>query len=153
MQNNVDGAVFKSTNTFTDGQVLVADGTAGKVKSVSINPSITLTGSTSSDASKFKFSVGGKTSNEVTLDTATTGLYGVTKLSDAINSTSTSLAATANAVKKAYDLAASKTSNVGTITGVTAGAGLTGGGTSGNVTIGHSNSIDAINTEGLYKLK
>lgn len=32
IQNNVDGAVFKSTNTFTDGQVLVADGTAGKIK-------------------------------------------------------------------------------------------------------------------------
>ena len=28
----MDGAVFKSTNTFTDGQVLVADGTAGKIK-------------------------------------------------------------------------------------------------------------------------
>lgn len=32
VQNNVDGAVFKSTNTFTDGQVLVADGTNGKIK-------------------------------------------------------------------------------------------------------------------------
>lgn len=32
IQNNVDGAVFKSTNTFTDGQILVADGTNGKIK-------------------------------------------------------------------------------------------------------------------------
>lgn len=32
VQNNVDGAVFKSTNTFTDGQILVADGTNGKIK-------------------------------------------------------------------------------------------------------------------------
>lgn len=32
IQTNVDGALFKSTNTFTDGQVLAADGTSGKVK-------------------------------------------------------------------------------------------------------------------------
>ena len=42
--------------------------------------------------------------------TATTTYYGVTKLSDSTSSTSTSLAATANAVKTAYDLAASKAS-------------------------------------------
>lgn len=40
---------------------------------------------------------------------ATTSYYGPTKLSDATNSTSTSLAATANAVKKAYDYAGSST--------------------------------------------
>ena len=40
--------------------------------------------------------------------TATTTYYGVTKLSDSTTSTSTSLSATANAVKKAYDLADSK---------------------------------------------
>ena len=32
IQNNVDGAVFKGTNVFTDGTVVVADNTAGKVK-------------------------------------------------------------------------------------------------------------------------
>ncbi len=32
IQNNVDGAVFKSTNSFTSGQILVADGTNGKIK-------------------------------------------------------------------------------------------------------------------------
>lgn len=40
--------------------------------------------------------------------TATTTYYGVTKLSDSTSSTSTSLAATASAVKSAYDLADSK---------------------------------------------
>ncbi|MBR5948218.1 MAG: tail fiber protein [Clostridia bacterium] len=40
--------------------------------------------------------------------TATTGRFGITKLSDAVNSTSTTLAATASAVKTAYDLANSK---------------------------------------------
>lgn len=52
----------------------------------------------------------------ITGNNASTSAKGVVQLSDAINSTSTSLAATANAVKKAYDLAASKTSNTGTIT-------------------------------------
>lgn len=32
IQTNVDGALFKSSNSFTDAHVLVADGTAGKVK-------------------------------------------------------------------------------------------------------------------------
>ena len=40
--------------------------------------------------------------------TASTTYYGLTKLSDSTNSTSTSLAATANAVKTAYDLANGK---------------------------------------------
>lgn len=44
-------------------------------------------------------------------DLANTTYYGVTKLSDATNSTSTTVAATANAVKKAYDLA--NTANTG----------------------------------------
>lgn len=46
---------------------------------------------------------------------ANTGTYGVTKLSSATNSTSTTLAATASAVKAAYDLA---NSYKGTVTGV-----------------------------------
>lgn len=154
VQTNVDNALFKGLNTYVDGHMLLADGTVGKVKSVAINPTITLTGGTATDSPKFTFTIGNAyTSNEVGIGTATTGIYGVTKLSDATNSTATDLAATANAVKKAYDLAASKTSNVGTITGVTAGTGLSGGGTSGNITINHSNSITAINSEDLYKIK
>lgn len=58
---------------------------------------------------------------------ASTTYYGVTKLSSATNSTSTELAATASAVKAAYDLAASKTDNTGTVTSVATGTGLTGG--------------------------
>jgi hypothetical protein len=46
-----------------------------------------------------------------------------------------------------------KTSNVGTITGVTAGTGLSGGGTSGTVTVNHSNSVTAKTTQALYPIK
>ena len=153
VQTNLDNGLFKGTNVFADGQMLLADSTVGKVKAVNIGPEIDMTAGTANEAPKFTITVGGVESNSASIGTANTSVYGATKLSDAVNSNSTSLAATANAVKKAYDLAASKTSNVGTITGVTAGAGLTGGGTSGNVTIGHSNSITAITTEGLYKIK
>jgi hypothetical protein len=47
------------------------------------------------------------TSGVANIPAATTSKYGVTKLSSATNSTSTSLAATASAVKAAYDLAKS----------------------------------------------
>lgn len=57
-------------------------------------------------------------SGTANIPAASTSAYGVTKLSNATNSTSTALAATANAVKTAYDLAASK--GTGTITKVQA---------------------------------
>lgn len=55
------------------------------------------------------------TSGVANIPAATTSKYGVTKLSSATNSTSTSLAATSSAVKAAYDLA---NSYKGTVTGV-----------------------------------
>ena len=48
-------------------------------------------------------------------------------VSDSVSSTSSSDAASSKAVKTAYDLAASKTSNTGTVTSVATGVGLTGG--------------------------
>jgi len=56
------------------------------------------------------------TSGVANIPAASTSAYGVTKLNSATNSTSTSEAATASAVKAAYDLAASK--GTGTITKV-----------------------------------
>lgn len=55
------------------------------------------------------------TSGTANIPAATTSKYGVTKLSDDTNSTSTTLAATANAVKQAYDLA---NSYKGTVTSI-----------------------------------
>lgn len=60
------------------------------------------------------------TSGVANIPAASTSAYGVTKLNSATNSTSETEAATASAVKAAYDLAASKTSNTGTITKVQA---------------------------------
>lgn len=55
------------------------------------------------------------TSGVANIPAASTSAYGVTKLSSATNSTSTTLAATASAVKAAYDLA---NNYKGTVTGV-----------------------------------
>lgn len=64
------------------------------------------------------------TSGTANIPAASTSVYGVTKLSSATNSTSTDLAATASAVKSAYDLAngkadASHTHTVSEITDLT----------------------------------
>ena len=73
------------------------------------------------------------TSGVANIPAATTSKYGVTKLSSATNSTSTTLAATASAVKAAYDLA---NSYKGTVTGVTIN-GTTKSPSSGTVDIGN----------------
>lgn len=46
VQNNVDGAVFKSSNSFTDGKVIIADGTNGKVKTSSYSLGATINSGT-----------------------------------------------------------------------------------------------------------
>ena len=56
-------------------------------------------------------------------------------------------------VVKFIDNTSGYTKNAGTITGVTANDGLTGGGTSGTVTIGHSNSVTAQTTQAVYPIK
>lgn len=56
-------------------------------------------------------------SKKSNIPAATTSAYGVTQLSDSVSSTSTSLAATANAVKTAYDLANGKQSPATTLAG------------------------------------
>ena len=56
-------------------------------------------------------------------------------------------------VVKFIDNTSGYTKNTGTITGVTAGTGLSGGGTSGSVTLNHSNSVTAQTTQAVYPIK
>ena len=56
-------------------------------------------------------------------------------------------------VVKFIDNTSGYTKNTGTITKVTAGTGLSGGGTSGAVTLNHSNSVTAQNTQAVYPIK
>lgn len=91
------------------------------------------------------------TSGVANIPAASTSKYGVTKLSSATNSTSTSLAATASAVKAAYDLANGKQAalvsgtNIKTINGQS----LLG---SGNITIeGGSSGGSSDSEQGIVK--
>jgi hypothetical protein len=84
----------------------------------------------------------------VDINDADTSRKGIVQLSSATNSSSEALAATPKAVKAAYDLAASKTSNTGTVTKVTAGTGLTGGDITTTGTIALSTSGVTANTYG-----
>lgn len=78
---------------------------------------------------------GGGTTGAITvgIQDGTTSQKGAVQLEDSTSSTSITKAATPNSVKSAYDLANSK--GIGTITGVTAGIGLSGGGSSGSVSL------------------
>ncbi len=68
--------------------------------------SVTWTDGTSSAGPKITVTLTDGTSvTSTTINLATTSKYGVTKLTSAVNSTSEALAATAKAVKTAYDLA------------------------------------------------
>lgn len=85
------------------------------------------------------------TSGVANIPAASTSAYGVTKLSSATNSTSTTLAATPSAVKAAYDLA---NSYKGTVTGVKVN-GSTKSPSSGTVDIG--NVVTSIKINGSTK--
>lgn len=102
--NTINGVTVGSSPKFTDTNYYHTTGSWGGTNS------LTYTATANGGAGALAF----------TLPTATTGAYGVVQLTNAVNSTSTTLAATASAVKAAYDLAASKTSNTGTVTSVAA---------------------------------
>lgn len=103
-------AYYSDSNTITTtGQgaannALMGNGAAAP-KWTAVSTTLSHTAGTGSAASKLKVTVLGVASSEITLTTATTGVYGMTKLSSATDSTSTTLAATPSAVKAAYDLA------------------------------------------------
>lgn len=85
---------------------------------------------------------GGAEELAFTLPSASTSAPGVVQLSSATNDSSTTVAATASAVKAAYDLAASKTNNTGTVTSVT----IKG---SSTVTVNSENAITTTGTRTL----
>ncbi len=101
VQKNVDVAVFRGTNTFSDGQLLLADGSSGKIKAVNLNPTISITDGTADNAPKVQISVGGASSSQAEIGKATTTVYGTTKLTNTPNSNEQSLAATPKLVDAA----------------------------------------------------
>lgn len=129
------------TDTAVSGEyVSQVSETNGKisVSRIALSPSISITAGNGTDAPKVNITVGGVSGTAQAITKASTSVYGVTKLSSSTSSTSTSLAATPAAVKAAYDLAASKTDNTGTVTNIETGNGLTGGPISTTGTISHA---------------
>lgn len=88
-----------------DTQALVGNGATTAPKWVNISPSISITAGDGSNAPKINVTVLGRSGTAQAITTASTSVYGVTKLYNGVDSTSTALAATANAVKTAYDRA------------------------------------------------
>lgn len=111
------------------GQVIMANASSntGAFTSKAISPSISITDGDSSNAPKINVTVLGATGTTAqAITTASTSVYGVTKLSSSTSSTSSSLAATPSAVKSAYDLAnAAMPKAGGSFTGAVDGAATT----------------------------
>lgn len=110
-------------------QALVGNGATSAPKWVNISPSISITAGTSSAAPTINVTVLGQSGSAQAITIASTSVYGVTKLQDGISSTSTALAATANA---AYTASRNSLHTLATttkyyITGTTSSSTSTGG--------------------------
>ena len=105
---NITGTLALANLTKGDANTaLMGKGSSTAPAYVSVTPSISITAGTADNAPKVNLTVlgvSGQTAQELTK--ASTSVYGATKLYNGVDSTSTALAATANAVKTAYDKAA-----------------------------------------------
>lgn len=110
------------TDTAKSGEYVSAVNQSAGVISISrvaFAPSITITGGSSTEAPKVNVTVNTKSGTAQALTIASTSVYGVTKLSNAINSDSDAIAATSKAVKTAYDKANAAVVANSAITGAT----------------------------------
>lgn len=99
-----------TTGGTANTQALVGNGATAAPKWVDISPSITIGAGTGSAAPTVNVTVLGRSGTAQSITTASTSVYGVTKLNDGIASNSTSLAATANSALVAAKKVASSNS-------------------------------------------
>lgn len=112
------GSIYAPTTGGTENtQALVGNGTTTAPKWVNISPSITITTGTASETPKVNVTALGQSGTAQAITTATTGVYGATKLTDDYTSTDATLAATGKSI-----LAAIQTLDVAAV-GVTAATG------------------------------
>lgn len=103
---NISGILALANLTKGDANTaLMGKGSSTAPAYVSVSPSISITAGTADNAPKVNLTVLGVSGTAQELTKATTGVYGATKLSSAVNSSSEVLAATPKAVKMAYDQA------------------------------------------------
>ena len=103
-----------TTGGIANTQALVGNGATTAPKWVNISPSITITDGTASATPKVNVTVLGQSGTAQAITTATTGVYGATKLTDAYTSTDATLAATGKSI-----LAAIQTLDVSAVGGET----------------------------------
>ena len=98
VSDTADSTKYVSSVSESGGKITVAR--------ESFSPSLTLTAGTTANAPKIKTTVAGNVSTDIELTKAsvgTNGVYGVTRLSSAINSSDETVAATPKAVKDAIE--------------------------------------------------
>ena len=96
-QTNIDGALYKS-NVYENGQMLLAQGTAGAVSTVAVNPYVQFGIDATTSLPTIRTFVGGINGDAIVGPQATTSNFGFTKLSDAINSQDSTVAASSKAI-------------------------------------------------------
>ena len=101
--NTLNNTVTASSVAFISG-IQETNGIIAMTETT-FSPVLNHTVSTSSTVPYLSISIAGNESSVVALDTATTANYGVTKLSDATDNTSSDIAATSKAVKDSLDAA------------------------------------------------
>lgn len=101
VDNGLSGKQNSLPTSNVANQLLVTTDTSGSVAWKNINTTLTLTAGTSSAAPKLQVTVLNTASSTVTLTTATTTAYGVTKLSSTASTTEQGLAATPKGVNDA----------------------------------------------------
>lgn len=120
-------AVFTDTHHTTG---IVAGASGATANASATNPYVAVT-----DNSTYRSQIQLKGSGATTVSSDANGVITISStdnntwrsISDSVSSTSSDVSASSKAVKTVYDLAASKTSNTGTVTKVSTGKGLTGG--------------------------
>ena len=109
--NQLDSTVTVNSTGYITG-ITQTNGKLTTATTAAFEPSLSITAASSNSAQELNLTVAGNTgASAITLATATTGVYGVTKLSDATDNTSSDIAATSKAVKDSLNAAKAYTDN------------------------------------------
>ncbi len=113
LSTHVDGLTSSDTGASSAAYVSSVTQTSGSINVVhsNFNPVVNIVAGTTNAAPQVQITVAGNSSAAKSITTATTSAYGVTKLSNSINSSDETYAATPKAVKDALDAATTNTSS------------------------------------------
>lgn len=133
-------------------KITLLDGTTYDIKDANASSAITFDGTYDPTTNKAA-TVSTVTDKINTLDGIISGSAGAGKTLTAFSQTDGKVSATFGNISITKSQISDYPEIEGTITKVTAGTGLSGGGSSGSITLNHSNSVTAKTTQGLYPIK